>query len=232
MNFGNAPTDQGGLGELIPDKTLCWAIIKVRPHNLDHGMILVPSKSSDNKYLDVELTILEGPYARRKIWDFIGYSGKSTGFVSRGWASFRHIVEVGREITDNFVDGNPKYDLTDGQTGLGETPLMKLDGMRCAIMVGIQPGNEQYPNEKNTVRAYLSPNPKSDTYKNFMRLVNGDTAAPAPLASIAPATKASAAPAWAQPTAKLSPVAAQPTPNARPTWLGAKAAPQHDDVPF
>ena len=72
-NFGGAPTDQGGpTGEVIPDGTLAWAIVTVRPHNLDQGHVLTPSKNTEgNAYLDIELTILEGPYARRKIWDII-----------------------------------------------------------------------------------------------------------------------------------------------------------------
>ena len=106
-NFGGAPTDQGGpTGEVIPDGTLAWAIVTVRPHNLDQGHVLTPSKNTEgNAYLDVELTILEGPYARRKIWDIImlkAVGEKADKTIGMGMAKVRHILEVGREI-DGFA---------------------------------------------------------------------------------------------------------------------------------
>ena len=60
-NFGSAPTEQGGgSGELIPDGTLAWAIVTVRPYNLDQGLILTPSKSTEgNAYLNKEYPKLD-----------------------------------------------------------------------------------------------------------------------------------------------------------------------------
>ena len=214
MNFGNAPTDQGGLGELVPDKTLAWAIVTVRPHNMDHGMVLVPSKSSDGKYIDVELTILEGPYAKRKIWDRIGLAGSSEKWVAQGFSSVRHILEVGREIV-GFAPGDSKYQLGQITQTNGDMVLMELDGLRCAVQIGIEVGKDGYK-DKNVVRAYLSPNPTSNTFKTFMKLVNGETA-PATTAPVAP-KPAAATPAWATKPA-VAPVAT-PAANARPAWMG------------
>lgn len=231
MNFGNAPTDQAGLGDLIPDKTLAWAIVTVRPHNMDHGLVLVPSKSSDGKYVDVELTVLEGPHARRKVWDRIGLAGSSEKWVAQGFAAVRHILEVGREIV-GFQPGDPKYTLGQVSQTNGDMVLMELDGLRCAIQVGVEKGKDGYP-DKNVVRAYLSPNPNSSTHKTFMKLVAGDTA-PAVVASVA-APAASAAPSWAAPrTAAPPPAQPAPTANARPAWMGAAppAQPTKSDVPF
>jgi hypothetical protein len=227
-NFGNAPTEQGGMGEVIPDGTLGWAILKVRPFNLDQGLVLTPSKSTEgNAYLDVELTMIDGPYERRKVWDIISLQGGEKG-VSMGMAKVRHILEVGREI-QGFAQTDSKYRLGAASGAKGDMVLMELDELRCAVKIGVEKGKDGYP-DKNKVRAYLSPNPASDTFKTFMRLVAGDTA---PTEKPKPAAAANA-PAWSTAASKPATTSAAP-PQGRPSWAGAapKAAAKLDDnIPF
>lgn len=228
--WGNAPTEQPGadFGALIPAGTLAWAVVKVRPYNLQSNMVLVPSKTSANKYLDVELTIEGGKYDKRKVWDKLGLIGPSEGWVTAGHAAVRHIIEVHRGIKSDFHDGNPKYDIGGGITD--ERCLMDLNGMRCGVMIGIEKGKDGYE-DKNKVSAYLSPNPESkSTHKHFLRLVAGDVE---PKDKAAPAASKTQAAPWAPPAAPAKPVA-----NERPAWGGppppSRAAPRHDDeeIPF
>lgn len=213
-NFGNAPTEQGGTGEVIPDGALSWAIIKVRPFNLDQGLVLTPSKSTEgNAYLDVELTMLEGPYARRKVWDIISLKGGEKG-VQMGMAKVRHILEVGREIV-GFSPNDGKYRLGATSGATGDMVLMELDELRCAVKIGIEKGENGYP-DKNRIRAYLSPNPASDTFRTFMRLVEGDVQ---PVEKPSKAAPAAAGPSWGAGAAK--PAATQPAAQqGRPSWAG------------
>lgn len=247
-DFGNAPTDQGGpTGEVIPAGTLAWANVTVRPHNLDHGLVLTPSKNTEgNAYLDVELTILDGPFARRKVWDIIML--KSTGekaekTMGMAMAKVRHILEVGREI-DGFSATDAKYRLGQTSGTNGEMVLMELNELRCAIKIGVELGSKKYPQDpsnnerypdKNRVAAYLSPNPASDTFNTFMKLVNGDTAAPAtPAPSPAKAAPA-AAPSWAQKPGAASAARPASPPAGRPSWAGAAPAAsktEDDKIPF
>lgn len=220
FNFGDADTNAQGGSELIPDGTLAWAIVTIRPHNLDHGLCLVPSKSSNGRYLDVELTILEGPYARRKVWDRIGIEG-SEKWVARGMSSIRHILEVGREIT-SYTSSNPGYRLGQQSGSNGEMVFMELNELRCAIKIGIEKGTGGF-NDKNVVRAYLSPNPTSDTHKTFLKLVSGETAPPPK------ATAAAATPAWGG-GSQAAPAAATQQKGGRPAWAGG--APASDKPPF
>jgi hypothetical protein len=233
-NFGNAPTEQGGMGELIPDGTLAWAILKVRPFNLDQGMCLTPSKSTDgNAYLDIELTVIDGPYSRRKVWDRIMLEAtgpKADGVKGRAMAAVRHILEVGREI-DGFAATDPKYRLGQVSGAKGDMVLMELDELRCAVKVGVETAAQGSGyKDKNKVVAYLSPNPASDTHKAFMKLVAGETA-PAVTAAAKPATPA-AGPSWAQkpagaPAAKAAPQAG------RPSWAGAApVGAKSDEIPY
>jgi hypothetical protein len=223
-NYGEAEATQGG-GELIPDGTLAWAVVKLRPHNLDHGLVVIPSKSSDGAYLDVELTVLEGPYARRKIWDKIGVKG-SEKWVENGRARIRHIIEVGNEMSD-FPAAHPNYRLGTKSNTSGEMVFMELDELRCAIKIGVEPGKDGYE-AKNSVRQYLSPRPASDTHKTFLRLVAGQTQGEAPKVAAPAASK----PAWGGAAAAAAP--ARPSaPAGRPSWAGsAPAGTKTDDVPY
>lgn len=226
-DFGNADTNAQGGSELIPDGTLAWAIVTVRPYN--EQRCLTPSKSSSGAYLDVELTILEGKHARRKVWDRIGLEG-SEKWVARGMSSVRHILEVGRKMS-SFNPGQGSYRLG-SQGGQGDFVFMEMNELQCAIKIGIEKGKDGYE-DKNVVRAYLSPNPTSDTHKAFMKLVNGETE-PAPKTQ-----PASAAATWGG-SAKSNASSAQPQrPQGggvnKPSWAGAAPQQQRnldDDVPF
>jgi hypothetical protein len=215
MDFSNAPTQQGGNGEPIPAGTLAWAWLVLRPFNLDQGMFETPSKSTEgNAYLDVELTITEGQYERRKVWDMIGVAG-SEKYVEAGHAAIRHILEVAKAAGPQNPAG---YQINN----FGE-----IDQMKVAVKITIEK-NTGYE-DKNRVR-YLSPNPASDTCADFKRLLAGDTAPktaasavpaaqPAANAWGSPATAAAAAPATpAQQTVTTGPVAPA-TGTAKPSWM-------------
>lgn len=217
MNFSGAPTHQPGGNDLLPKGLLAFAVLAIRPHNLDHGMIEKPSKSSDGAYLDVELTIMSGqhpnPFEKRKVWDKIGVKG-SEKYIQAGHAAIRHILEVGKQASPQNMAG---YEIPD---------YMALDGLVVAIKIGIEKGNAQYPEDKNNVR-YLSPNVESDTHKDFARLVAGDMLPKASDAAPAAAKPATSANAWGAPAAKpataapVAAAAAQATGAgpSKPTWL-------------
>lgn len=213
MDFSNAPTQQGGFGELIPAGTLAWAWLVLRPFNLDQGLIETPSKSSDNQYLDVELTITDGPFSKRKLWDMIGVAGTEK-YVQAGHAAIRHILEVGRGAGPTNPAGYQINDYT------------AIDQIKVAVKVTIEKGKDGHE-DKNRVR-YLSPNPASDTCADFKRLLAGDTAPKTntPAAAAAPAANAWGGPAPAAPAAQPAAApAAQPAPaapatgTAKPSWL-------------
>lgn len=221
MDFSGASTQQfGNDGELIPAGTLAWAVVHVRPHNIDQGIVVVPSKNKpENGYLDLELTIDDGPHARRKLWDMVGVRG-SEQYTQGGFAAIRHMLESGRGAGPNNRQG---YILGAGLPDLGpdgrpnEMGFMDLDGLRVAIRITVEKSkNPEYP-DKNRAR-YLSPNPESDTSKDFARLMAGDTA---PKVTAPAATTARAA----GPAAVAAPWAQQPAPAAQPAPQPAPAAP-------
>ena len=58
-------------------------------------------------YLDVEYTVLEGPYAKRKIWSLIGlYSPKGPDWANMGRSLVRGMLNSARGLSDK--DNSPE----------------------------------------------------------------------------------------------------------------------------
>lgn len=233
-DFGSAPQGQGG--ELIPAGTLAFATINIRPASIEFQKICKSGRENKaNKYLDYELELTSGPYTGRKMFGMIGVSG-SEQWVNMSMAAVRHILEVGRragaENPQGYVLG---AQLPDGD----ERMWMELDGLQCAIKVGIEKGKDNYP-DKNRVSQFLSPNASSPTVKDFLALAGGATMAAGEPAT-APAKPAASAP-WA-PGAAGNLAAQQPRAVSesagRPAWAGAppvsnvsQSVAQKTDAPF
>ncbi|GHT93660.1 hypothetical protein FACS1894122_09220 [Alphaproteobacteria bacterium] len=60
---------------LIPAGTIAKAILVVKPGSDFSDPFLTRSKNSDSAYLDCEFIILEGQYAKKRIFDKIGING-------------------------------------------------------------------------------------------------------------------------------------------------------------
>ena len=221
MDYSQAPQGQD-YTDLLPHGTLCFGVVKIRPFNLQAGIIETTSKNNaENKYLDLELTVEGGPYDKRKIWDMPGVAG-SLGYTNAGGAAIRAILEVARAAS---VQSPAGYCIEN---------FMELDGLKCAFRIKIEPSTSQYPNDKNRVAIYLTPqNPATE--KDFKRLVAGDHA---PAANLRGPQKAAGAPAsppatqarWGAQAAPASvatpPVEAQRVdPNTTPSWLAKQGTP-------
>jgi hypothetical protein len=215
LDFSTAPQEQGG--ELIPDNTLAWATVNVRPKAIDMGRITHQGRDTPaNRYLDLEIELTSGPSTGRKVFHKLGVAG-SEKWVNMSMAAIRHILEVGRKAGAANPQGYMLgVNLPDGD----ERMWMELDGLKCAVKVGIEKGKDGYK-DKNEVKAFLSPHEGSSTNKDFAALVAGAT-----VAAGGRAEKPTGGNAWATPAATpaVAGAAAQPQPSAanpatRPNWL-------------
>lgn len=219
MNFADAPTEQGGEIVLIPDGTLAFATVNVRPKAIDMGVVSIKGKDNpDNRYLDLMIELTSGPSVGRKIFHKLGVAG-SEKWVNMSMAAIRHILEVG----NGAGPGNPGGYMLGVKLADGDDRMwMELDGMQCAIKVGIEPAKGDFK-AKNSIRSFLSPNPDSPTAKDFAALQSGATMAagsPAP-AGTNPAVNQNA---WERPAGTSAPGGVTPpatAPANRPTWAGA-----------
>lgn len=223
-SFADAP-GQNDFSDLLPHGLLSWAWLKIRPFNLDQGIIETPSQTSDARYLNCELTLEGGPGDRRKVFTRIGVAG-SEKYINMGRSAIRAILEVGRGASAQNPQG---YVIS---AAGGQPNWLELDGLKVAIKVRIEKGTAGYP-DKNDVAVWLSPIADSGTEKLFARLLAGDVMPAAnqapPAAARGGAAKPAAAtqPAWTMPATgqPAHPGAQQPTAPAappstgKPSWL-------------
>lgn len=70
MNFNDAGLQTSF--DLIPANTIAKARLVLKPGNDTQEPLITHSKSGDASYLNCEFIILEGQYAKRKVFDKIG----------------------------------------------------------------------------------------------------------------------------------------------------------------
>jgi hypothetical protein len=100
MDF-NAFTGKQRSTDLIPNGTIVTLQIKLRPGGAGPGGWLKRSKNGDSEMLDCELTVMGGPYDKRKLWDLILISGTTDGqqqMAESNQAKFCAILESARGI--------------------------------------------------------------------------------------------------------------------------------------
>lgn len=201
LDFSNAPSEQM-TGDLIPEKTLSWGIITVRPYNAQEGKILTPSNSNpDNAYLDIEVTLKGGRFDKRKVFEKL-HLQNSEKAANQARAQVRAALEVGKGAN---VQTNPQgYHLQD---------YMGLDGLQVAIEVGFEKGDPGYK-DKNTIKAFLTPNPDagSSIAAKWDALLRGDEKAMYPVVG-------STGSAAAQGNLPLNNASAPATGQAAPSWM-------------
>ena len=226
------------VGEPIPDGTFAKIRMTIRPGGLDGAVpmdagLLKASASSDAKMLDCEMTVLEGPFAKRKFWqNFTVAGGKlDDKGVSKGWniskASFRAMV-------DSALGLHPDDESEDARRKRTIQGLKQLDGISFAGRIMIEPAsNPQYKDANKLANVVVPGEPQ---YAPIMR---GEAVPPDPIkarprkAATAPTDPA---PAWQTEATPLAagtkpwntpPAAAQPAP--QPAALPPQATPPGPD---
>ena len=205
---------------LIPKGTIVRVRLTIRPGGFDD-----PSQgwtggyatrgSTGAVYLNGEFTVLEGPYAKRKIFTLIGlYSPKGPEWAGMGRSFLRGMLTSARGISDKDVSPQAQ-----GARRIGG--FADLDGLE--FVAKIEHGTDAGGETKNEIRMAVTPD-----HRDYAQAM-GRTAAPAgyaPPAYAAPAqgysppahTAPPAAPAMHQGAFPAS--AQQPAPGAdpRPAW--------------
>ncbi len=148
MNFNNAELQNSF--DLIPANTIAKARLVLKPGNDFSKPMLTRSKSnSDTAYLNCEFIILEGLYAKRKIFDKIGIEGNDV-WVNMGKTRIRAILESAKRI-------NPK-DMTETAIQARQiNSFDELNGLDVVIKIGVEHDKSGVYNDKNRVAAIITP---------------------------------------------------------------------------
>ena len=194
-NDFNTADDQNSY-DLIPKGTLARVRMSIRPGGLNDPAqgwtegYATRGKSTDSVYLDCEFVILEGKYAKRKVWSLIGlYSPKGPDWGNQGRAFIKGILNSSRRL-------NPKDNSTEAQTRRRIGGFQELDGVEFVAKIDIEHGDR---GDKNVIKLAITPD-----HKDYASLMGGSGyAAPAagytaPLSGqSAPAANPTNRPHWA-----------------------------------
>lgn len=197
MDFNGADTQDAAF-DLIPANTLARVCLTIRPGGAGPEGWLTQSKTSTALYLNTETVVVEGPFARRRIYTRIGFRGKAAGgpgddtYGNRGRALIRGILESARGVRAD--DESEAARAARKIRSLGD-----LSGLEFVGKIGIERDKDR-PDEpgRNVIKAAVGP-----SHAEYARLMGG---VPQP------------------PEATHTPVAARPTESGFGGQSGAQAS--------
>jgi hypothetical protein len=202
QNFNDAETQTSY--DVIPAKTLAKVRMTLKPGGVDNaylgwtGGYATRNLETGSAYLSAEFVILEGPFAKRKVWSLIGlHSEKGPDWANMGRAFVRAILNSARGIQPQ--DQSPQAQQARCIQGFAD-----LDGIEFAARIDVEK-DQRSGEDRNIIRVVIEPN-----HKDYPVLMAGGGATPA-----AATTTGYAAPVQATGAA---PVAQAPALSGRPTW--------------
>src|SRR6516225_7254371 len=99
LDFNGAETQRNF--DVIPDGTIATVRMSVRPGSVGTGGWLRRSKDGNSEALDCEFVVLDGPFAKRKVWSLFTVAGSTPGHAEAARISagmLRAILESARGI--------------------------------------------------------------------------------------------------------------------------------------
>ncbi len=160
---------------LIPKGTIAKVRLTIRPGGFDdpsQGWTGGYAKrgTTGSVYLDAEYTVLEGKYARRKVWSMIGlYSQKGPDWGNMGRSLVRGILNSARGLSDK--DNSPEAQNARRISGIAD-----LDGIE--FLGKVDWDKDQNGQDKSVIKAAITPDHKD--YAALMGGAQGAAKAPAP----------------------------------------------------
>jgi hypothetical protein len=181
--------------DLIPDGTVATVSIHIRPGDVGEDGMLKRSKEGDCEMLDLELTVLDGPYKNRKFWHNLLLVGTTDGqkkMAAGNLGVLKAILDSALGLMPNDVSTEARAARTVG--------IKAFQGMNFIAKVGVEKGGPKkeggnYPDkniiagaitkDKSGWHAVEQPPPFTD---------GGSSAPPTPSAPAAPVER----PGWAR----------------------------------
>src|SRR3989338_71778 len=189
MDFNNSENQSNF--DLIPNNTLAKVRMSIKPGGYDDqnqgwvGGYATRNEATGSIYLSCEFVILEGEYARRKVWGILGlHSNKGPEWGNMGRSFIKAILNSARGFSES--DNSPAAQNARKINGLAD-----LDGIE--FIAKITTRKDQNEELKNEIRFAITPDNKD--YKSLMGII-----APAVKTQNPPASVPAAAnrPAWAK----------------------------------
>jgi hypothetical protein len=154
LNSAEAQTEFG----LIPNNTIAKTRLTIKPGNDFSDPFLTRSKNGESTFLNCEFTIMEGQYAKRKVFDKIGING-SDQWINMGKSRIRAILESAKNI-------NPKDMSETAMSARKINSFDELDGLEMIIKIGIEHDRGGVYPDKNRILSIVTPD--HTMYKEYM----------------------------------------------------------------
>ena len=191
-NSWNDFNDAKQVVNLIPKGTTAKVRLSIRPGGYDdptQGWTggYATRGTTGSVYISGEFTVLEGPYARRKVFTLIGlFSPKGPEWGNMGRALVRAILNSARGLSDK--DSSPQAQAARRISGIGD-----LDGIEFVAKIDV--GKDTNGDDKNEIRAAITPD-----HKEYASLMGVVSSAPKPAGNPTNTTTATPGnrPSWAQ----------------------------------
>ena len=135
--------------DLIPANTIAKARLVLKAGNDPSDHFITRSRGGNTAYLNCEFIILEGKYAKRKIFDKIGLEG-SDRWTNMGKARIRAILESAKGI-------NPKDVSEIAVAARKINSFDELNNLDVVIKVGVEHDKNGQYQDKNRVIAIITP---------------------------------------------------------------------------
>jgi hypothetical protein len=150
--------------DVIPKGTLVKVRMTIKPGGFDEpshgwtGGYATLKEETGSVYLNCEFVVLDGPFARRKVWGLIGlHSPKGPEWGNSGRALIKGILNSSRGLMP--TDNSPQAQKARCIQGFYE-----LEGVEFLAKLGIEKDMNGDP--KNIIHVAVEPNHKD--YKTFM----------------------------------------------------------------
>jgi hypothetical protein len=197
FDYNDAEAQQGAF-DLIPKGTLVRVRMTIKPGGHDDptqgwtGGYASESFDTGSVYLTCEFVVLEGAYAKRKMWSNIGLlSRKGPVWGQMGCSMIRAILNSARNVHPQ--DNGPQAAAARRIQGFSE-----LDGIEFIARVDVE--KDAKGEDRNVIKLVVEPD-----HKDYAALMGLAPRAPSPGPTPVPATPS-------------APAAPRPAPSGKPAW--------------
>ena len=142
--------------ELMPDGTVATVSTHIRPGGVGEDAMLKRSKAGDAEMLDLEFTLIDGPYEGRKFWSNLLLVGTTEGqkkMAAGNLGVLKAIIDSALGLMPNDVSAEARAART--------VSIKQFEGMNFIAKIGVEKGGPKndgsgnYP-DKNVLAGVIT----------------------------------------------------------------------------
>lgn len=154
MDFNSAGEQRSG--DLIPEGTVATVHMTIKPGGAGEGGWLKRNKTGDAQMLELEFTVVDGPHAKRKVWEHWLVIGNTEGQAKAAEISASRI----RAVLESANGIRPDDESEGAKARRRIQSFGDLDGLRFPVKIGIEKGEGNYK-DKNKIVEIVTPDRKA-----------------------------------------------------------------------